>query len=477
LVSSRSPSCFFTITMPKFPWDVFSANTLRPMVADILRQRQGNGPALKLDKQESLQLLQKIESDGLNSALRSLSAQSKESKQSTRKRKQEEPPVEEARPSRKRGKQVLESPEPSISAPARMSLRSQKTDAPEPAHSRSLVSSTAISVGRSTRRTQIAPVHTSAPEEARKTRTWRVLEKASEPFLSPSKRQRVPRILSSPQPLIASKRTSRAAGRKKSTSAITTSHGMSTVTRGVGRKTKAKVIGTARPPRLSRAARKSVSSKPASVFDGVELLRAKRLAGGNEATTADEGNPAGGHDGDEDRDAEGDVEADVPQADHQFDASSSEMSNSNKENEAEPSTLTGIADAETPRTDLLDDLLVSEGTPAPQIGVPPVEARDIGLATGSPTPHINVEAMGSEENQVHHPMQPGGSNITANLLTIQTQGARATSVDLNPEYSIQVFSPGSVQHNPDEEQWVPDRFQDGHPAGPTSAGDGLAALD
>ena len=48
--------------MPSFPWDVFSANTLRPMLSDVFRSEGLAVP--RMDKAETLTLLQNIEKHG-----------------------------------------------------------------------------------------------------------------------------------------------------------------------------------------------------------------------------------------------------------------------------------------------------------------------------------------------------------------------------------------------------------------------------
>ncbi|KAJ7117908.1 hypothetical protein C8R43DRAFT_1036869 [Mycena crocata] len=86
-----------------FPWTVFSANTLRPMMADVFRS--GGHPSSlsgRLNKEQSLALLQKIEHHGLETALKDLNVSLNNASASTSKRKHE--PNDSSEPPKKRGR-------------------------------------------------------------------------------------------------------------------------------------------------------------------------------------------------------------------------------------------------------------------------------------------------------------------------------------------------------------------------------------
>nr|GAT44898.1 predicted protein [Mycena chlorophos] len=87
-----------------FPWDIFSANTLPSMIADVHRARGLSSKTL--NKDESLALLRRIEEHGLDTALKST-------------RKHEEVEEEEPKPKRGRSTRKTEAVEETISAPAK----------------------------------------------------------------------------------------------------------------------------------------------------------------------------------------------------------------------------------------------------------------------------------------------------------------------------------------------------------------------
>ncbi|KAJ7475092.1 hypothetical protein B0H11DRAFT_2034095 [Mycena galericulata] len=116
-----------------FPWNVFSANTLRPMMGDILRSG-GYLASLKINKEDSIALLQKIERLGLEAALKEPPVSSEPSI-STSKRKHEESndadPESSAPAPKKRGRKSRQETSGGDDAPVASATRSsaRKSDA------------------------------------------------------------------------------------------------------------------------------------------------------------------------------------------------------------------------------------------------------------------------------------------------------------------------------------------------------------
>ncbi|KAJ7736714.1 hypothetical protein DFH07DRAFT_842548, partial [Mycena maculata] len=120
-----------------FPWTVFSANTLRPMIADILRS--GGYTGIQLNKESSLALLQKIEKQGLKAALEELPSNKVGTSASTSKRKQEVPNEAEAEvdpdssePARKRGRASRKAASASAEVPAPSASRTRNSRHSDP---------------------------------------------------------------------------------------------------------------------------------------------------------------------------------------------------------------------------------------------------------------------------------------------------------------------------------------------------------
>ncbi|KAF7328909.1 acidPPc domain-containing protein [Mycena venus] len=434
--NERAPVSLFPLTMADgFPWGVFSANTLRPMISDVLRS--GGHPNLRLNKEDSLSLLQNIEKHGLEAALKEAVNASTASAGST-KRKHEEEELTDAdigvasssEPLRKRGRPRRASLGPSagvnnwetVSAPAATSrLRARNADAGPPK----------LGDGLLTRRQ-------AALARGERNPSTRSTAHADE----------VGGSISAPRP------------------------------RG-------------RPPKAK--------PKSKTIFDAVELVKwphsyVGKGKGKERATTE------GGVDEEvgSDLDAEGE-EVEVDGAMEPDTASS--LQNSNKENEV---TLTEIANADTDVDADGEDVHLPEpevplqdiGSPAPQItldrpngedvslpGVPRIEspapqitvdhveaARPKGEDAllpddiGSPAPEITIEPMAEDDGEEIQ-FEPGDE------VTVQFEGngyseenghlrARPrldiprAGTPLNPEYSIEVYSPGSVQHDSDDEMWV-----------------------
>ncbi|KAF7361373.1 hypothetical protein MSAN_01170100 [Mycena sanguinolenta] len=159
-------------------------------------------------------------------------------------------------------------------------------------------------------------------------------------------------------------------------------------------------------------------------------------------------------------------------------------------------TVDGIEAARPKGQDALIPDVPEIGSPAPQIAIEPTddqieEARlnhDVmAFDIGSPAPEISIEPMAEDDGEEiqFEPMdgvtvvQVEGNGHTEEggflharprpRLEIQRAGT-----PLNPEYSIEVFSPGSVQHDSDDEMWVT-RGINGTSL--QAAGGGLNALD
>jgi len=157
------------------------------------------------------------------------------------------------------------------------------------------------------------------------------------------------------------------------------------------------------------------------------------------------------------------------------------LKNSNKENEG---MLFEIANAETDVDAEGEEIIPAEeiGSPAPQITVEPTddqieEARnhDVAIEIGSPAPEITIEPMADDGGI--DPIEENGHSETGGLLRPRPRiDTRAGSVELNPEYSIEVYSPTSAQHDSDDEMWVAGGIN-GNSEGLQAAGGGLERLD
>ncbi|KAJ7912526.1 hypothetical protein B0H13DRAFT_2007081 [Mycena leptocephala] len=342
-----------------FPWGVFSANTLRPMMSDILRS-DGHTAGPHLNKETSITLLQNIEKHGLDAALKDLRAEK----------------ILDAPPSAKRKHRDAQS----VSAPAAPRTRARNPDAKE---------------GLLTRR-QAAQ---SRGDNISPTRSWKP------------------------------------AARKL----------------------------------------KNDDVKPKStgqVFDGVEIERETEEPESDEVEAGS------------DVDAEGEVVDDAIE----LETGTSSLENSNKENDV---TLTELANADTDNDADGEDVPHPEdiGSPTPEITVehtePPqfaVEPSDIEEARlnpdvpeiGSPAPQITVEPTDDqiEEARLNHdasldigspapeitiePLADDGDDeqIQFEFEAENGYSEERAGTPLNPEYSIEVFSPTSVQHDSDDEMWV-----------------------
>ncbi|KAJ7021474.1 hypothetical protein C8F04DRAFT_1140930 [Mycena alexandri] len=425
--------------MVGFPWGVFSANTLRPMVSDILRaggQRQQ--PAL--NKEQSLKLLQNIEKHGLDAALKDLkpgtNAASVSAPVPNAKRKLRAEPEADAdadvdadgeasEPARKktgRGRAAKQAAETALSAPPAPRTRGRDSDAGE---------------GRLLTRHQAAQA--ARGENLPPARSWKPAARSA---------------------------------RKASQS---------------------KKAGGSATVNSSASAEKPKSKGP--IFDGVEIMKRPRSYAGK-GKGREVAEPVGDEDAvGSDEDAEGEI------VDDAIELETSSLENSNKENEV---SLLEIANMETdPEMDDVDadadadnDALVPDeieigspapqiGSPAPQITVEPTddqieEARlnhDISIDIGSPAPEITIEPMADDGEEDEVQFEENGNGVAAfgaGLLLPRIDTGRA-GTPLNPEYSIEVFSPTSAQHDSDDEMWVSSGINGSSEGSP--AGGGLAALD
>ncbi|KAJ7641479.1 hypothetical protein FB45DRAFT_900307 [Roridomyces roridus] len=443
-----------------FPWTVFSANTLRPMVAEIMRS--GNCANPGLNKEASLALLEKIEKHGLDTALKDYApAKGAASTSTASKRKHAEEPDEDdededgaepppkrrgSRASRRRDQEKEEEQEEATDSPRRSSRRRAKADQEED------------------------------DEE----------EEVSAPL--PKRRGRPPKRRDEDQVAAAPKRRGRPPKQSTSVSAPVRASTRSRSRPGPGLQTRRQAAqsASARSPvkpkpasvRSRSGARKAVGAsaplstgKPKSkaIFDGVELVKRPESQRGKDVVLA---NGVNGDVGLSDEDAEGDMDG------MEVDASS--LENSNKENDR---SLLDIANAES-GTEPDIDLPPSEeiGSPAPQINVEPIddqieEARnnELSFHIGSPAPEITIEPTAEEGG-----LEENGHTSADGLLRPRLE-IRAGSVELNPEYTIQVFSPAPSQHGDDEDQWDGEAANvNGSPvlpAGSQASGSGMNSLD
>ncbi|KAK7028314.1 hypothetical protein R3P38DRAFT_2935332 [Favolaschia claudopus] len=478
-----------------FPWDVFTANTLRPMMSDVLRAG-GYPPSNRLTKEESLELLKNIEKTGLAAALKQIMKTETSSTKAKRKQPDEE---EDESASQPNGADVGES----SSRPQRKRGRQPRAQQPNDAE-------TISSASRPQTRNANANANAesiSAPPRTR-AQTSTTVREGMRPRRQASSRPRATTGAASStrsvQPAARPRKTVAAAPKKNSAG------GSKTVS----------------APPVSSGAAKPTSQK---FFDGIELMKRPPSYVGKGKGKEQEP----GADADSDVDAEGEVDVDetveptakpVPVDETQH-------------NENEP-TLTELANAETDNDAESDDVRITlsqspkQSSPAPQITVERLEPMDAGLpkdpavllteveeigspapqisivATddqieaarlnhdvmsvdiGSPAPQITIEPMAEDEPQESMFNEPG------NDFTIQFDDengfngfaeadgflrARPPGIEipragtpLNPEYNIEVFSPGSAQHDSDDEMWVANGING---TGLQAAGGGLEAMD
>ncbi|KAJ6632566.1 hypothetical protein B0H10DRAFT_1977850 [Mycena sp. CBHHK59/15] len=388
-----------------FPWYIFSANTLRPMVQDVLRSTGDS--SRRLNKEDSLNLLRNIEKHGLDAALKGFSDQSNASP-STSKRKHEEPDEKEtisAEPKRKRGrpkaKEPSDKPDTTDVQNAPASPRKGRSSDPGP--------------GLLTRR-QAAQTR---GENVSQTRSWK--------------------------PVTRSPRKAPKASKKVSDGSVDVS-----------------------PPQSA--------AKPKSkgqVFDGVELLKRPESSVGKGKEKAGSETQVEGEDQEDgsDEDAEGEIIEDG------IEVETSSLENSTKENDR---TFLDIANAYDSMDAEGDDLVPPKeiGSPAPQITIELVadqieEARNTtSMEIGSPAPEIMIESTADEETL----LDQNGHTEHGDLLRPRIH-TRALSVELNPEYIIEVFSPTSAQHDSDDEMWVPGGVNGSSSESLRAASGGLGPLD
>ncbi|KAJ7119600.1 hypothetical protein C8R44DRAFT_982292 [Mycena epipterygia] len=424
-----------------FPWNVFSANTLRPMMVDVLRSAGRSN--MRLNKEESIALLQKIEKHGLEAAFRDYPAGTNASASSS-KRKHEEPNEEEreasSEPTRKRGRP----------------------------------------------RKGLGPATASAPV----TSASRTRGRISDP--GPA--------LDAGQGLLTRRQAAQARGEN-----VPPTRSWKSATRSPRKSAQ----------KASEAADASASAPPkpkskGQVFDAVVIVKRPNsyVGKGKDRETVEMAkDEVDEQDGASDADAEGEIVEDG------IEMETSSLENSNKENDM---TLLEIANADTDNevdadtgadedagagadadADAEGDIIPVEeiGSPAPQITIERTddqieEARnnDVTIEIGSPAPEITIpaEEIGSPAPEITiEPMaddgameelEENGYSEHGGLLRPRIDIPRAGS--LNPEYSIEVFSPTSEQHDSDDEMWIAGGINlNGNNEGLRVAGGGLGPLD
>ncbi|KAJ7262664.1 hypothetical protein B0H12DRAFT_1069126 [Mycena haematopus] len=456
--------------MSGFPWAVFSANTLRPMVSDLLRS---GGYALpRLSKEASIALLENIEKHGLETALKGLGVPTVEA--GTRKRKhpeEEEAPNDahigesSSQPLRKRGRPRRGSPAPQANA----NTISESVSAP---------AGTSRSRGRNSDLDQALEEGLLTRRQAARKRGENV--PATRSFKSPPR---------SPRKTAAAAKKNQAAGSKSS-------------------------VSNAKP-----------TSTGKKFFDGVELMKRPESYDGKGKDTERET-----REGETELDACSDLDAEgeeVELDDAMPGTASSSLQNSNKENEI---SLTELANADTdidadgedaevreigsPAPEITVDLIEAArpkgqdalipdvpeiGSPAPQIAIEPTddqieEARlnhdpiylPNNIDIGSPAPEITIEPMAEDDgegiqfeprDEVTVQFEENGHSEEGGFLHARPRpqlDIQRAGTPLNPEYSIEVFSPGSAQHDSDDEMWVASGING---SALQAAGGGLDALD
>ncbi|KAF8147760.1 hypothetical protein K438DRAFT_1779860 [Mycena galopus ATCC 62051] len=462
-----------------FPWTVFSANTLRPMVADIFRS--GGRPCTQLKKEASINLLQNIEKHGLEAALKEIIGDApNENAGKKRKQPEEEEAGSNAEPSseplRKRGRPRKVPLEPrnaiseTVSAPAATS-RSRGRYAPT------------VEEGLLTRR------------QAARTRGDNVPAPRSPRKAAPAKK--------TPAQAGGSR-----SGARSSNNIKPKSTGKKFFKLDAGEDDNNESISHAKP-----------NSTGKQLFDGVEISRRPNSyvgkGKGKERETRDDEAEWS------DVDAEGeDVEVEEPET------ASSILENSNKENEESPikvadadvdtegeAPLPEVREIGSPAPEITidhieaarpkgQDALIPDvpeiGSPAPQIAIEPTddqieEARlnhDVmSVDIGSPAPEITIEPMAEDDGE--EIQFEAETEVTVQTVQFEGNGhteaggfldtrvrprleIQRAGTPLNPEYNIEVFSPGSAQHDSDDEMWVASGING---SGLQAAGGGLGALD
>ncbi|KAJ6558125.1 hypothetical protein B0H19DRAFT_1150011 [Mycena capillaripes] len=487
----------------EFPWTVFSANTLRPMMADVMRY--GGFKGVTFNKEESISLLQKIEKHGLDAALKELGdetgaeadvdAPAVSGSSVKRKRKQEAETNGDADIS-------VSAPVPSTSAKTRTrttaSVKRRHGEEPADADNGAVSSEPARKRGRGPGRPRKVPLEPGAEvvSSASASRTRGRNSDLGEGLLT---RRHAAEARGENIPSTRSSRPARKTSKKDGGSSVS-----------------------------APAAASKPLSKPKSkgqVFDGVEIVKRPQsyVGKGKERETIDAVGDGVEHEG-SDVDAEGEL------VDDAMEPQTGTSENSNKENEI---TITEVANEDTdidaegevpfpdgigspapqkatlptdgvghlnhdvtidigsPPPEVINgqDLLLPEhiGSPAPQITVEPTddqieEARlnhDISIDIGSPAPEITIEPLADDGDDDGDEIQFEGNGFSeeGGLLhpRLRLDIARA-GTPLNPEYSIEVYSPGSAQHDSDDEMWVI-RGINGNSEGLRAAGGGLDALD
>ncbi|KAJ7629511.1 hypothetical protein DFH06DRAFT_1225942 [Mycena polygramma] len=559
-----------------FPWSVFSANTLRPMVSDIFRS---NGmPLDRLDKEESIALLQKIEKHGLDTALKDITTTGKKNASASAPPGANASGSGSAKRKRKETEQVDAAP-PVASASGRVSTRAKRKheepeldDADNGAASEQRVSTRAK---RKHEEPELKDTDIGTAATGGRTST-RAKRKRDEPDVdngaaAPRKRAPGRSRKAGPETETVSSPVSPRRGRNSDPGEglltrrqAAQARGESIPTRSWKSTSRTRKISTAGAPNGTGDS-VSAGSKPKSkgVFDGVEIVKRPQSFVGKgkerEIEAGDDGS---------DVDAEGEVVDDGMEQE----TGTSSLENSNKENEA---TITDLANEETdadvdaegedvfiipdeigspvpqsasepadeaqlnylvaidrgspppvgtvgedcllpdgssvphsaskstdeeaqlnhlvtidggsppPENTMSEDLPLPEhiGSPAPQITVEPTddqieEARlnqDVSMDIGSPAPEIRIEPIADDGEEIE--FEENGFSEEGGLLRVRPQIdiARA-GTPLNPEYSIEVFSPGSAQHDSDDETWVTSGMN-GNSEGLRAAGGGLDALD
>ncbi|KAJ6491570.1 hypothetical protein DFH09DRAFT_369651 [Mycena vulgaris] len=411
-----------------FPWTVFSANTLRPMIADVLRSA-GKSTSLRLNREQSLALLEKIEKHGLEAALKDDLPENDNASASTSKRKREElnDSASSAQPKPKRGRPPKDSAGPNGEQAASVSVSRARgrTSASDPGQ------------GLLTRRQAAQARGENGPP----TRSWK-------------NGARQPR-----------KTAQKASGGSGSVSAPSKPKSKGQVFDGV--------VLVKRP--VSYVGKGKAREQEEPEKDEVEEQEQDQLDGSDE-------------------DAEGEVVDDgiEMEVETEMEMESSSLENSNKENDR---SLLEIANADTSTdVDAEDEEAIPAeeiGSPAPQITVEPTDDQiedarnhDVSIEIGSPAPEIRIEPMADDgamdeiefEFEGNGAENENGFSVRGGLLRprIDTH-LRAGSVELNPEYSIEIYSPTSVQHDSDDEMWVAAGVN-GH-GNVRAAGGGLGPLD
>ncbi|KAF7290595.1 acidPPc domain-containing protein [Mycena indigotica] len=456
-----------------FPWDILSANTLRPIIADIYRSRGVTVPHLA--KAESLDLIARIEKLGIDKVFKDEEKKKKNAaevetvsgRRSKRKHVEEEEQEQEQEvdePRAKRGRPAVSTANNNISARTR-STRGRPEEEAEP------ISQQKRGRGRPRKQQQSEDeedADEAEPEEesistAPKRGRGRPPKTISAPSASRSRaRQSLSRVSTSrkapAQPRVSARIRAASASPKKRSASLSPRKGR--------RPAQPRVVGRPRAvkPR-PRQRNKSAAAKTRRklVFDGVELPKflpagsLNALVNGNDD---DEDMPSVLQTEDEDAIGE--------------DADLSSLQNSNKENEA---SLLEIATARTDEgeevpnpmdidmgsepdhgdaqdralepTDI-DSPMPQEHTVATDDQIE--EARLHGSAIGIDldAPEITIEpiagsgvtSMPVENGQVPAPANGEASGNGLLRPTIIT--AREGSVELNPEYRIEVFSPTSA---------------------------------